>query len=1020
MNIISFSVKRSVAIFCLMIALIGLGFNSYRKLPLEELPKTEMPFITIMTVYPGASPDIIEADVAKPVEDAVGAIDGLKNITSSSMENACQTLLEFRIGVDVDRAANDIREKLDLITHRFPEGVEKPRVLKFDINAQPIINMAITGDRPIDDLFDYADNDFRDHISTVPGVAEIAISGGSKREIQVLLDRELLAARGLTALDIASVLKKEVKLIPVGRIKDQGLEYAIKFDADFSSFENLAGLEVANSNGQRCYIKDIGQVVMGSEERRQAAFINGKPCVAIRIIKKSDANALEVVRLVKQKTEELQLSIPGGIELVWVSDSGAYISSSVSSAISNIWQGIGLTAILMFFFLYNLKSTLTVAITMPITIITGLFFIYLLDYSLNTVTLLALGLSIGILVTNSVVVIESIVSRLKTSPDPENAAQQGTYSVVSAIIASAGTNIVVLFPISLMQGQIGQFFIPFALTMVGITVISLFVSFTLTPAMAAQFFKNDQIKWAWLQKLETGWNKGFNFFTASCLKLVKLITARPRNAVFCIIIALALFTHSLFLLPKIGFSFLPVTDRGEVIIKLEFPTSFSLDKTVERMKRVEDKIKATPHLKHRLTTAGKIDGTVGQTSEGVYLAQIMCKFSEKNDRDISIFSLSENIRSQLQDVQDAVVSITLPDQTGAGTEIKMVISGQDFAVLDKICADLVAGAKKESWLTDVDSSMRPGKNELRIFPRRAILGDLKVPAVQLGMALRTAIEGSSPATYKQNARTYNIRVKLAEKQGIEQISRMEMPGAAGYPVILENFVDMEKRQTPIMITRRNKARANMFYANPSSGMTINKAAMKIKEIAEGKNGLMPGYSVSFIGKVEAMQEGLSDFIEVGITAFILTYLLLAAILNSFSRPVIILITIPLGLTGSIWALYICGEPVSMMVLLGGVMLIGIVVNNAILIMDKVQQTEYKNQNPSETIAYAIEQEMRAITMITLAAVFGMLPMALDSGLGSELRSGIGIAAMGGIIVSAVFTLLILPAVYCLVNPDSKE
>lgn len=1016
MGFLQFPVRRAVAVFCLMLAITGLGINSYRKLALEELPKTDMPYITVVTVYPGASPGEIETDVARQVEDAVGSIDGLKSIRSACMENVCQTLLEFNVGIDVDRAANDVREKLDLIVNDFPEGVEKPRVLKFDINAQPIANFAITGSLPLDALFDYADNECRDQLATIKGVADISLTGGSQREVQVLLDRNRLAAKGLTSMDVVNMLRREIRMIPVGRIRQQGIEYAIKFDAEVSEISELEKLEIANSKGQRCYLRDIGSVLMGSEELRQSASVDGRPAIAVRIIKKADANAVDVVDRVRQKIEQLKQELPGGIELIWVSDTGNYIQASVDSAVSNIWQGIVLTAVLMFFFLYNLKSTLIVAITMPITVIASIFMISLLGYSLNTVTLLALGLSIGILVTNSIVVLESITVELKTADDSKTAAIKGTENIFAAVIASAGTNIVVLFPISMMSGQIGQFFIPFAITMVGITAISLFVSFTLTPAISGQILKREESKSGFLARIEAGWNRGFARFTTLTTSFIETLLHNRFYSYVCVGISTLLLIHALWLVPRLGFSFLPISDRGEIIVKLELPTSFSLERTIAEVKEIEKRLADLPHLKHSLITAGKIDGNIGQTSEGVYLAQILCVFNDKTERNTSIFELRDMVSARLSQIPDTLVTISLPDQVGAGAEIKLVICGNDFAVLDDVTNRLVEQTSKASWIRDVDSSVRPGKNELRIMPRRAVLSDVKVPASYLGMALRTNIEGSYAASYKKAGRTYDIRVKMLEQQGVAQIAGLQFPGLPGYPVILENFVDINRQQSPILISRHNKMRSTMFYANSSPGMPLGSAADRLLQLLE--DSLPAGYSAEFIGKIQVMREGVADFIEVGIIAFILTYLLLAAILNSFSQPLIILLTIPLGLIGCVWALSLSGEPISMMILLGGVMLIGIVVNNAILIMDKVAFFRAQGKLPSQAMKAAITHELRAITMITLAAVFGMLPIALDSGLGSELRRGIGLAAVGGILVSAIFTMLLLPVFYCLANPDS--
>ncbi|HNX76555.1 MAG TPA: efflux RND transporter permease subunit [Candidatus Rifleibacterium sp.] len=1020
MNLISFSVRRWVAIICLMLAITGLGINAYRKLPLEELPKTDMPYITVVTVYPGASPGEIETDVAKRIEDATGAIDGLKSLTSSCMENACQTLLEFNIGTDVDLAANDVREKLDLIARDFPEGVEKPKVLKFDINAQAIINLAVTGNRPVDELFDYADNEFRDRLAAVSGVADVKLTGGSKREVQVLLDRERLAARGLSSLDVVAALRRDVKMIPAGRINHQGFEYTVKFDADFQEFADLASLEVANRNGQRCYLKDVGNVVMAGEELRQSASIDGRRCIAVQIIKKADANAVEVVRNIKASIKDLNNTLPGGIEVVWVSDAGAYIQSSADNAVGNIWQSIVLTAVLMFFFLYNFSSTFTIAITMPLTIVAGVFFIYLMGYTLNTVTLLALGLSTGILVTNSIVVLESIVAKVAAGRRVDEAAIEGSSEIVAAVIASAGTNIVVLFPICGMKGMIGQFFIPFALTMVGITAISLLLSFTLTPAVAAIIIRQESTDRGWLSKFERGWNHYFARFTDLIVRIVEYLAARRLLSGFTLLVTFVLLFHALYLVPAIGFSFLPISDRGEIFVKLEFPATFSLSNTVERTAQLEKLLADLPELQHRLTTVGKIDGTVGQTSEGVYLAQIFCKFSEKTERTADIHALRNMIKERLSGLQDVISTTSLPDQSGTGAELKLVIRGSEFSELNGIISSLVSKAGQTDWLKEIDTSVRSGKNELRVIPRRAVLGDLKVPATQLGMVLRTSLEGTLSGSYKKDARTYNIRVKLSGREGINQISQLEMPGPTGHPIILKNFASIEQHQSPVLITRRNKGRVAIFYANPAAGVPLARAAEQLISLVTAEKPLPAGYSLHYIGKVEIMKEGIADFVEVGIIAFVLTYLLLAAILNSFSQPLIILLTIPLGLIGCIWALYLTGESISMMVLLGGVMLIGIVVNNAILIMDRVQVNIDAGLSSHQAMFGALRHEMRAITMITLAAVAGMLPMAIDSSLGSELRSGIGMAAIGGIAISAVFTLIVLPIFYCLTNRQSAR
>ena len=496
---------------CLIIALTILGFNASRKIGLDLMPRADLPYITITTIYPGASPAEIETDIAKPIEDQMVSLDGLKHVSSTCMENVTQTLLEFNLDVDVDIAATDVREKLDLIRADFPEDAEDPKILKYDINAKPVIQMALTGDLPIDELYDYADNTLRDRLTVISGVADVTLVGGAEREVHVVLDREKLAARGLTSSDVIQAIKQGIRTIPSGRIKDRGMEYSVKFDADYARVEDINFLEVANIDGQRCYIKDIGHVEMTTEELRQIAEVDGRQCISIKVVKKSDANAVKVVNSVKSAMESIRKNLPGGMELVWVTDDGAFIEATVSSAWTNVAQGIILTALILFLFLYNFRTLLVVSITMPLTIIIGLFFIYFMGFTFNIPTLLAIGMSVGILVTNSIVVLEGISRRLDETGDPKSSSRLGANETFIAVLASAGTNVVVLFPLSMMASRVGIFIRSFALSMVIMTVVSLFISFTLTPLLCSILLKPKGAESnSILARMEKGWNRTFD------------------------------------------------------------------------------------------------------------------------------------------------------------------------------------------------------------------------------------------------------------------------------------------------------------------------------------------------------------------------------------------------------------------------------------------------------------------------------------------------------------------------------
>ena len=1004
------SVRRPVAMCSLLIALTFLGVNAYRTMGLEWLPKLDLPYITVITIYPGGSPSEIETDIARPIEDAVVAIDGLKHVTSSCMENVCQTLLEFNLDVDVDVAANDVREKIGLITNDFPSGTEEPKVLKFDVNAQPIATLALTGDKPLDDIFDYADNTLKDRITTIAGVAEVQLIGGAEREVHVVLDRDALAARGLTSIDVVQALQSGVRLIPSGRIREKGAEFAVKFDADYTDIADIGSLELTSADGVRCYINDVGAVEMRTEEQREASYIDGRPCIALKIVKKADANAVAVVERVQAALSEIQALLPGGMELVWVTDDASFIRASVDDGIANVFQGILLTAVILFFFLYNFRLTLIVAVTMPLTILIGLFFMGWLGYTLNVSTLLAIGLSVGILVTNSIVVLESIGKRFSESGNARAAAQLGAREVAVAVAASAGTNVVVLFPIATMGTMVGLFFAPFAMTMVIMTVVSLFISFTLTPILCATFLRKPKVHGP-LHWLEGKWNTLFDGITHGFSRMITLFEWRILSALGIAVTFIA-FVLSLGIAEQVGFDFFPELDRGEAFVKLEYPTNYALDRTTARVHEVEEIMRGTPGLEHILTTIGKVQGAVGTASEGVYLAQIVLKFVDKTDREDGILTITENIRQLLANYPECIVNVGQPSTVGGqDTPIEMAIAGPDLATLDRLAQEVKGLAKENKGILDPDISVRQGKPELRVRPRRAVLADLGLPAAGLGMALRANLEGLESGVYKQGGRNYDIVVKLEEQSGKEQVEQFNFPGTPGHPLVLTSLATVESGEAPVQITRRDKMRIAKLSAGVDGalGTVANELSTRIDE----SNILPPGYSHHFMGQYELMSEAGGAMAEAGIIAIFLVYLVLSAILESFTQPFIILTTIPLGLVGMLWALGLGGVSISMFVLLGAVMLIGIVVNNAILIMDQLNLYRRQGHEPREAMVLATADRFRPIIMITLAAILGMLPLALSQGIGSEMRAPIGLASVGGIAVSAVLTLLVLPMVFFL-------
>jgi len=776
---------------------------------------------------------------------------------------------------------------------------------------------------------------------------------------------------------------------------------------------DLADLEIANDQGRRCYLRDIGRVRMSTEELRQKATVDGNPCIAIKVVKKADANAVRVANAVRETMATLNAELPGGMELVWVDDDGRFIEANNASAWVNVGQGILLTAAILFLFLYNVRTLFVVAVSMPLTIIIGLFFMQMVGYTLNTSTLIAMGMSVGILVTNSIVVLEAIDKRLSELGDPKEASRVGAKEAFIAVLASAGTNVVVLFPLSVMSSKMGMFIGPLAMTMFIMTLASLFISFTLTPLLCSLLLRPRQAgSRSLLARMERGWNWGFDRLVAGYRWCLEFTEHRRWAAALVLLAVIGMLVHSLQVAGTLGSSAFSQIDMGRIYLRLEFPTRSNLDETVARVLDAESRMRDLPELKHILTTVGKVEAVLGQSSEGVYLAQILMKFSERNERDITIEELKEMVRHRIADYPGAIIGVSQPSLIGGQSNpVELEIAGSDLQELDRLALMSLDLTGEISGFRDPDTTVRPGKPEIRIEPRREVLSDLQAPAVGLGLALRANLEGIEAGTFKQNARNYDIVVKLDEEEGKEQVEQFLFPGASTAPVLLASFGTVAEQEMPIQITRKNKRRITKLTSQLDRELPLGMAVQKLSAAIDDKGNLPPGYDYTFAGEYELMAEAQADLGEAMLTSIILVVLTLAAILESFRQPTLILVTVPLALIGTFWALALGGESISIFVIMGIVMMIGIVVNNAILIMDQFNIHVAEGIPRHKAMITAACERFRPIVMITLAAVLGMLPLALGRGIGAEMRNGVGVASAGGILVSGVLTLIVVPILY---------
>ena len=1010
MFLTTWSVRRPIAMTAFIIVLLMLGINSYRKLSIDLMPSIDSPFVLIRAEYQGGSPEEIEVEVARRIEDAVSSLEGLRHISAMCMENECRVNLEFNMGTNIDIAATEVREQLNRIRDNFPDGVDEPTIRKIDNNATSVAYIFLTGDRPIDEIYDYADDKLADKFSSIPGVGQVNVRGSNEMQIHILVNRQKLASTNLTIDDLVNKLKENNVKIPAGRIRGNKQETNITFDGEFKSFDDIESLEIGKHQGKRVYLRDVAKAQLISREARGRAYINGRPAAGFSIVKRSDANVMEVIKGIRKRFNEIvrKGELPSGMEMIWYSDSGDFIQSSVDDSWSSILTGIVLTGFLLFLFLHEIRSTFIVLISMPISVIVTFAAMQMLDYTFNIMTLLSLGCSVGVLVTNSIVVIENIFKRLDMGDSPKEAAERGTNEVINAVAASALTNVVVFVPVSMMTTRTGLMMAPFAGVMVVATLISLFISFTMTPILSMLLLRKQDKSKSVMEKIFTPWNFCYD---ALCRGFNRSMDFTRRFAwlVIAIIVGGCAFIYFV-IVPQVGLSFLPNADQGQMTVRLEFPTYYNLETTTKRTLEAAAKIKALPFVKGVSINVGNVSGAGGQVSAAVYLGQLHVLMTRKNERTETLPQLINIARDTLSYMDNCIVTINVPKSGGGSSaDIPMRISGSSLEELERIGRKAQELAKDMPLISDLDTSIRVGKPNIDITPRRPVLQNLGISAKTLSNSIRGTYEGIEVGTFRMGNRSFDIRLKQDEEMGLDQLSNLAVGSREGYPMNINVLANLVQNTRSVCINRYDKERAIWLYANVAPGVALGHAVKALRQTSE--EILPPGYSVRFIGQVERMGETSLEFVEVIVLAIFLTYLLIVAIMESWTKPFLIMFTVPLGFLGMYLTLYSVGMSMSMMGLLGGVMMIGIVVNNAILIMDECAVLTAQGKSTHTAMLEATKSKFRPIVMTSIASVAGMLPMALGTGLGSELRSSCGMGVVGGLAFSAVLTLYMIPALY---------
>jgi len=1019
------AIRKPVLTLVVLIVLMLFGALATRNLGVDIVPNVVVPYVSVIVTYPGATPEEIETSVARPLEDAAVQVDGLKHMTTTCANNFCQLMLEFNLGIDQNVAADDIRAKIAAIEGDLPSGAKKPQVQKFDVNAIPVVTLALTGEQSVDALYDYADDRLSGRLSTVAGVASVELIGGEEREVVVTVDRTKLAAAGLTLAQVVEAVGKGNLKIPSGQVVDHAHEFSVLFDAEAKDVSDLGRIEIGSVRGTRVYLRDVATFAFGTKRKESMAFLDGRPAVLMKVTKRGEANAAKTVRGLRERYGEICRELPGGMRLDWVRDDGAYVDATVAGGVDAIWQGVLLTGFVLLLFLADWRTALTAFVSIPVTILISLVAFSLFGYTANIITMNAVGISVGILVANSIVVLENINRRsvggrrsevsCQTADDstvqpstfnlqPAEAVASAAGEVALAVAASALTNVVVFLPIATMQTMAGRFFVPFAIVVAASTFASLLVSFTLTPMMAAKLGTRGERVNRLLAFVFAPWNWCYARLERAYGTSLSGVLRFPKTTLLvCSVLTVVAF---MLLAPHVKTDFVPLFDKGEMSVKLEFPADTSLERTAERTREIAKRLadvrdaEGKKLVLRQTVSVGKTQGVLGQVGRGSYLAQVDLVLRTMTDRRETISDVAALLRQCLRDEPDALASVLVPMIIGgAAQSVQVKILGDDLAVLDRAGIAVSKDLKSAGCATDVAENIRPGRPEVRVQPNRAVLNDLGLTPYLLGLNLRASLAGLTPATFSAGERSYDIRVKYDDAEGVDRIAEQNFPGPEGRPFTLGAVAEVTRSVQQVQIVRSEKRRSAVVYANAAPGHGMGEVVGRA--MAKARADVPRGYSVLLGGQSEYMEEAFEEFGLVTVVAILLTYLLLTAILESWLLPFVILFTVPFSYLGIFAAIAAARQTLSIFGLLAGIMLVGVVVNAAILIIDAWRQTG--------DVWQASTAKFRPVLMSCSAALVGMLPMAFGGGLGSELRQSMGIGSVGGIFLSTLVSLYFIPA-----------
>lgn len=1006
------SIKRPIFATVMILALVVLGIFSYRRLAVEMFPNVEFPLISVVTTFSGASPETVERELSKRIEESVNQIAGVKHVFSTSREGVSTVMVQFQLEQKVNDAAQEVRAKIGSIRGTLPQGIDEPIIQKLDFNAAPVAALAVQSDKLSPrDLTVLVEKKIKKRFESVAGVGKVDMVGGLKREVSVELDPVRLDALGLGVNDVVAGIRSENTNTPLGRLTKGTSEYPMRIDGKPERADGYGSMAIAQRNGRPITLGEIARVVDGTEEKRKLALVNGLPAIGLDVYKQSGGNEVELVDTVRKTMFKVQKELPPGVTLTMVRDGTIMTRESLADVKETLLIGGILTVLIVFCFINSWRSTVITGVTLPISVISAFIVMNGLGMTLNVMTLMALSLAIGMLIDDAIVVRENIVRHLEMGKDHMEAARFGTSEIGLAVFATSMSIIAVFVPVAFMKGIVGRFFYQFGISVAFAVLVSLFVSFTLDPMLSSRWH-DPSIHLQGKRKGIARYLEIFNsWFDKTAEKYRAAISWALDHRKSVVTLALASFVAGIMIFGTLESSFMAQYDKGEFQVSFKTAPDASMAETENRLTAVLNAVKDISEIDHTYATIGA--GDSGTVRDGL----LYIKLKERGERKLNQFVLQREVRNRLHKIAGITFSIEEVGQIGGAQKpLNVNLKGADLTILKQLGARLKEELYKVPGIVDLSMTLENDIPEYRMRVDRERALSAGVTTSDIVGALGRLVGGEAISTYEdEDGDAVNIRVRLPEglRQNPSQAGDLKV-SVNNRLIPLASLVSTRVAASPTEINRRDLARQVTVSANLDD-LPIGTAAKHVEKAAKTIN-LPPGYAIDLSGEAEDMAESFGYMGESLLLAVVFVFLILAAQFESFFEPFAIMFSLPLSIVGMAGMLKITGDTVNIMSLIGLIMLMGLVTKNAILLVDYAKVLQRRDgMNRRDAVILAGRTRLRPIIMTTLAMIFGMMPLFLAIGAGAEMRAPMARAVVGGLLTSTLLTLLVVPVMYTLMD-----